>query len=137
MTSQPIPLLYAAFIQRHLPGVDVAAIRLRTGTWQAWLFGLLGQWAVTWDGQIHLTPKLLAEPWWMRDEAQTASLLAHESLHVKQQLKYGWWPFLGLYVWHRLSHPKEPINRHPLEQPCYELGANVYAAWVAEHGVSA
>ena len=96
---------------------------VRYNTRLGWLFGHLGQRAVTWNRVVHLTPRTHE-----LTESQLAILMVHEEVHVKQQRKAGWYPFLTKYValwvlgalkswlWHRRRYD---VSGHPLERPAY------------------
>ena len=99
-------------------GAGILLTPVRYGSFTGFLFWLLGQWAVTWKGVIHVTVSAPAAG----SEASYA-LLAHECYHVWQQQRMGWWKFLAHYAaelvrgWlHRRN-----IRFHPLEKPAYEF----------------
>ena len=91
-------------------GLDVAGVRLEDQRLLALVFGLLGKWAVTWNGRVHLTKRapfsvegqsVLSRP--DRKESNEALgdalwLISHECLHVQQQREMGWTRFLLAYA---------------------------------------
>ncbi len=79
-----------------------------------WLFGRLGQVAVTVNKTIHLTSKA-------PDLASQSGieLLGHELYHVVQQQEMGWWGFLLRYLWHWRPKHITRGREHPLEEPAY------------------
>ena len=116
--------------------LDVSTVRLLDRGLLSVVFGALGQWAVTWNGTVHLTARapfrIESERIVARgeskdsDEAKANALwiIAHECLHVQQQREMGWGRFLVAYVSEWLLHRGESSNR--LEGPAYELGDRVY-----------
>ncbi len=90
------------------------------GSLIGWLFGLLGQRAVTINKTVHLThraPDL--------ESVSGTVLLGHEYYHILQQREMGWWKFFARYLWRwRPSHITQGW-KHPLEQPAYVRGAEI------------
>ncbi len=97
---------------------------------------MLGQWAVTWNGAVHLTARA---PFRVDDEGFTARgeskdsdaakanalwIISHECLHVQQQRQMGWGQYLLAYASEWLRHRGESGNK--FEGPAYELGDRVY-----------
>ena len=116
--------------------LDVSTVRLLDRGPISALFGMLGQWAVTWNGAVHLTARA---PFWVDDEGFTARgeskdsdaakanalwIIAHECLHVQQQRQMGWGRYLVAYASEWLRHRGELGNK--FEGPAYELGDRVY-----------
>ncbi len=120
--------------------LDVTSVRLEDQGLLAFVFGLLGQWAVTWNGTVHLTKRapfsVDGEGVSSRlDGAETREvranalwLIAHECLHVQQQREVGWGRFLLAYVWEWLRHRGGSSNK--FEGPGYALGDRVYQAFM-------
>lgn len=116
--------------------LDVASVSLIDRGLLCLVFGLLGQWAVTWNGRVYLTKwapfsvenaRILPKREGMNpDEARATALwlIAHECLHVQQQREMGWTKFLAAYVWEWLRFRGSPRNK--FEGPGYELGDRVY-----------
>ena len=120
--------------------LDLSTVRLLDRGPISAVFGMLGQWAVTWNGAVHLTARA---PFRMDDEGFTARgeskdrdaakanalwIIAHECLHVQQQREMGWSRFLVSYVLEWLWHRGGSRNR--FERPAYELGDRVYQAFM-------
>ena len=120
--------------------LDVSTVRLLDRGLISAVFGMLGQWAVTWNGTVHLTARapfrVNAEGFTPRrdskdgDEAKANALwiIAHECLHVQQQREMGWGRFLVAYASEWLRHRGESHNK--FEGPAYELGDQVYQAFM-------
>ena len=118
--------------------LDVASVRLKDRGLLAVTFGLLGRWAVTWHGTVHLTQnapftvgaeKILSRQHGDDPEEARADalwIISHECLHVQQQREIGWWRFLVAYSWEWLRHGGGSGNR--FEGPAYTLGDRVYQA---------
>jgi len=100
------------------------------------IFGIFGQWAVTWNGTIHLTKRA---PFIVEDlgvlsrrdckdstesYADVLWLISHECLHVQQQREMGWWRFLFAYGIQWVRHRGGSKNK--FEGPAYGLGDRVY-----------
>ncbi len=130
--------------------LEVASVPLSDRGLLSSLFWLLGQWAVTWNGTIHLTnraPFYIANSTIIPKEegvdahearANALWLISHECLHVQQQREMGWRRFLVAYVRQWLRYRGSSRNR--FEGPAYELGDRVYQAFMARdsdgHNVS-
>lgn len=118
--------------------LDVASVRLENRGLLSFVFGLLRQWAVTWNGTVHLTRRapysVEAQGIIPKREGVAANearanalwLIAHECLHVQQQREMGWWRFLVAYGWEWLRH--RGGSRNKFEGPAYALGDRVYQA---------
>ncbi len=117
-------------------GLDVSTVELQSRGLLSFLFGIFGQWAVTWNGTVHVT---FRAPFMVETKEVTSRLegmdakealanalwlISHECLHVQQQRDMGWWRFLLAYVWEWLRHRGEAGNR--FEGPAYALGDRVY-----------
>lgn len=120
MTTPDLQLMddyFKGAVSRAL-GQGVLNAPVRRGTFIGFCFWFLNQWAVTWNGEIHLTLSALVV-----STEDYNRLLAHESYHVWQQQNMGWWPFLGEYIkglaWGLLRG--QNIRDHPLEQPAYDF----------------
>lgn len=138
MALQFLPSNIADRLKPWFPqGFDFASVRINQGGVLGFLFGVMGQWAVTWNQTVNLTPRATL---YIRGEqivpkkgevpvesfmAQAIALLGHECWHVKQQREMGWWPFLGAYIREWLAHGGGRDNK--LEMPAYELGDRIYA----------
>ena len=103
-------------------------------------FGMLRQWAVTWNGTVHLTRRapffLGADGILPRQDggdleearANALWLISHECLHVLQQREAGWGRFLLAYSLEWLRHAGGSGNK--FEAPAYALGDQVYQAYM-------
>lgn len=93
------------------------------GTILGWLFGRLGQDAVTVNGSVHLTSRASG-----LDSDRGIGLIGHELFHVVQQQEMGWWRFFVRYV---LAWRPVHVMRgrgHPMERPAYERGDAIMAS---------
>ena len=101
----------------------LSAVRIYEGTWQARLFGKLGQWAVTWNGEVHITAagRIAIQ----EGRQKEAALIAHEFVHVLQQKRFGWHGFLARYLWASLWNIGKPVDQHPYEREAYALSRQV------------
>ncbi len=121
--------------------LDVSGVPVKDHSLVSLVFGLLGQWAVTWNGTIHITKKA---PFTLAGDSLNPKgptvntketrgnalwLIAHECLHVHQQRQMGWRWFLLKYTWEWMRHRGEGRNR--FERPAYELGDQVYQAFMS------
>jgi hypothetical protein len=115
---------------------DLRSVRMKQKGLLCILFGLLGQWAITWNQTINFTWRA---PFTIQDggvvgrrkgesaqETWAAAmwLISHECLHVQQQRELGWGRFLWAYVKQWLRHKGGRGNR--FEGPAYDLGDRVY-----------
>ena len=103
--------------------LDVSTVRLLERGLLSVFFGAFGQWAVTWNGTVHLTVRapfrIESEGILARgeskdsDEAKANALwiIAHECLHVQQQRQMGWGRFLIAYAREWLRHRGSSRNR--------------------------
>ncbi len=122
--------------------LDVAGVTLEDRGLLSFVFGMLRQWAVTWNGKVHLTKRV---PFSVestrivpRKEGKDAFearanalwLISHECLHVQQQRERGWLRFLFAYAWEWVRH--RGGSRNKFEGPAYELGDRVYQAFMRE-----
>ena len=120
----------------------MASVRLEDHGFLSTTFGLLRQWAVTWNGTVHLTSRapfkvgpecILSEQTGEGTREALAKalwLIAHECLHVQQQREMGWWRFLLAYAREWLRHRGGSGNK--FEGPAYTLGDRVYQAMMRE-----
>ena len=82
------------------------------------------QGAVTWNKVVNF-----ARDPYDPETPRGLALIAHEMVHVRQQRQQGWWPFLVQYLWllRKRAFRGSQNRNHPLEQPAYELAAEVRA----------
>ena len=116
--------------------LDTASVFLKDRGFICFVFGLLGQWAVTWNGRVHLTKRapfivesagVLPRPGGVEPKEALANalwLISHECLHVQQQREMSWWRFLFAYGRQWIRHRGSSSNK--FEGPAYELGDRVY-----------
>ncbi|GEM_PF-5712009 len=139
MALQPLPPAIAGRLKPWLPqGFDFTSVRIKQGGFLGFLFGVMGQSAVTWNQTVNLTPRATLYVQGERIEPknsevpmekftpQVVALLGHECWHVKQQREMGWWPFLWAYIREWLAHGGGRDNK--LEMPAYELGDRIYVS---------
>ncbi len=124
--------------------LDVASIHLEDRGLLSMTIGLLGQWAITWNGTVHLsrrapfvvgTESILSRQNGKDSHEGRANalwLIAHECLHVQQQREMGWWRFLVAYALEWLRH--RGGSRNKFEGPAYALGDQVYQAYMENLG---
>ena len=117
-------------------GLDTSTVSLEDRGFLCFAFGLLKQWAVTWNGRVHLTKRtpFIVESTGVspRREGMDANearanalwLISHECLHVQQQREMSWWRFLFAYGRQWIRHRGSSSNK--FEGPAYELGDRVY-----------
>ena len=129
MVVGAVGLQVATYISPWFPGWnrdEIAQVAVLEGTWQSRVFGMLRQWAVAWNGQIHLTRPGLDK---IKDgTVPEEALLAHELVHVSQQWDMGWRPWLVMYLWASFWGliKRIPVDRHPLESEAYRVGDAVW-----------
>lgn len=117
-------------------GFDLTSVHLKQRGVLCFIFGLLGQWAITWNQTINLTRKapfaiqgdgvVGRRKGWPPEEtwAKAMWLISHECLHVQQQREMGWRRFLLAYLKQWVRHRGGRGNK--FEGPAYELGDKVY-----------
>lgn len=135
--SHYIPALYSFPISKHppegMPATAVGRIRVHTGTWQSWLFGLLGARAMVWNKGIHLTKHAPRAQGWPRD---WFAIYAHEVFHVYQQRHYGWHIFVALYLYYGIRNllrgERHPMQ-HPFEAAAYGYQGRLLQEWDKVH----
>ena len=120
--------------------MDTASVFLEDRGFLCFAFGLLGQWAVTWNGRVHLTKRapFVVESTGVSPRREGIGpgeargnalwLISHECLHVKQQRETGWGRFLISYGWEWLHHGGG--SRNKFEGPAYTLGDQVFQAFM-------
>ena len=110
-------------------GLDTSSVSFEDRGFLCFAFGLLGQWAVTWNSRVHLTKRApfivesngvsprreRVDPGEAR--ATALWLMAHECIHVQQQREMGWWRFLFAYGRQWVRHRGGSSNK--FEGPAY------------------
>ena len=122
--------------------LDVGTVEVEVHGFLSVLFGLLRQWAVTWNSRVHLThnaPFIISEtaigPRGATETSREAQgnalwLISHECLHVQQQREMGRGRFLLEYAAQWLRYRGGTGNK--FEGPAYALGDRVYQAFKRE-----
>lgn len=93
MAGKAVPDPYYQPLQKLFPDVSLDRVQVYIGSRTGWLFGMLGNYAVTFGHSIHLTPRMPQD----RPPREMFGLYAHELTHVRQYRAYGFVPFLVLY----------------------------------------
>jgi hypothetical protein len=118
----------STFVPVNVP----ASLYRPRGTFIGWLFGAFGQAAVVWNGKAHFTSKWWKIvdgkdfPWDSYQEYERRwyafKTVVHETYHVHDQRRTGWWTYLGKYIPAMLTFRG---RNHPLEKPAYEFADKV------------
>lgn len=91
--------------------------RILRGSFFGFLFGLFGQWAVTINQTIHLTPAFHHD---INNSSIGMGVIAHELFHVEQQREMGFGKFLWQYILNWRPRHIRDGKAHPLEILAYE-----------------
>jgi len=121
--AQLIPKIYQEALKGRFPMAQ--GMKIFFNSWQSQVFGFFNNLAVTWNEEVHFTkhaPRLLPP------NACALSLLAHELVHVEQQLQTPWLIYLARYSYFYLAIliRRQDITEHPLEAEAYQTGEDYY-----------